>query len=88
MWGQAPAQAARLYGAFPFTPEAGGSLGTSTPPTLNLLLLLLLRASVLAFITPKVPGKSCSDEPSLRVCMSIHFEGESCCDIGSNACSR
>jgi len=22
-WGQAPAQAARLYGAFPFTPQAG-----------------------------------------------------------------
>ena len=50
---------------------------TSTPPTMYLLLLLVLRAPVLAFITPKVPGKSCPDEPSLRVCMSINFEGES-----------
>jgi superfamily II DNA/RNA helicase len=30
----------------------------------------------------------CSDEPSPRVCVSIHLEGKSCFDVGSSACSE
>jgi hypothetical protein len=58
--------------------EAGGVLRTSTPPTLNLLLLLLriFRASVRAVI-PKVLGKSCSDLGS-----SACSHGPSCADNG------
>jgi len=31
---------------------------------------------------------SCSSCPALRVCMSIHPDGESCSDLGCSACSQ
>jgi hypothetical protein len=64
--------------------KAGGILRarTSTRPKLNLILLLLLCASV----SEQVLDRRSIEVPSPRVCMSMHPEVKSFSDLGSSAC--